>query len=369
MRGHGAAVQSGVQSGVDGVRLGSDTDRDAVAAAIHGALVKELEAQRRAVEAFNNAVQHVGIGVEVQRNNSAGAHQHILCSVHHLKTDSGLGAGLDVANQNIVSLSPGAVLDLDIVAQIGQIQVINSSGLMGAAAKLNIVVAGGGDPHIQEGDGVIVVAEPAVTGDGVIAGLTGVQEGSPLLVLQLDIDAHSSQSGLDVLTNGLVTLRGVVQVGQSGEVGEHTVLVHLVVLAEDLISLGIVVLESVGADIVVAHEAVVVAGVLIELAAVRLGQAHGHEGGSGQLATLSNLLNDVVAVQQQSQSVADLGLGSCLLFCGHLSSRCFGSSGGAGSGSLSSSRSGRTAAGHQGQSHSQNQKQGNHFLHFLIILS
>ena len=241
---------------------------------------------------------------------------------------------------------------------------------MVALAELDIVVAGRGNPHIQEADGVVVVGHPAVTGHGVVAVLPGVQEGVPLLVLQVHGDAHGSQSSSQVLTDGLVGIGGIVQVGQGGEVGELTGgLVVVVVLAQDVDGLCEVVLVGILSHIPVAVEAVVVAGVLVELGAVSVGHAHGYEGGSGDLTGLGDLLDDVVTIVQQGDGVADLGLSSSLLFRSHVAGvdlagvgRGFG---GSVRGSGSGSRGFRlgTASSHA-QNHDGSQEQSNEFFHF-----
>ena len=103
---------------------------------------------------------------------------------------------------------------------------------------------------------------------------------------------------------------GVVQVGQGREVGEHAGgLVIGVVLLQSLDSGFEVGLVSVSGDVVVADIVVAVAGSLIELGAVGVGHAHGDEGGSGDLTGLADLFDDVVAVEQQADGVADLSLG------------------------------------------------------------
>ena len=120
---HGGAVDGGVQSGVDGVRLGSQADGDVVGLAGNGAAIEVLVAQRIGEEALDILVQHVQVGVEVQGNDTAGGHQQILGAVHQLEADLVVGAALDGGDQHVIGLSPGAVLDLNIIAQVGQIQV------------------------------------------------------------------------------------------------------------------------------------------------------------------------------------------------------------------------------------------------------
>ena len=359
----GCAIHGGVQSGIQHVRLGSDADADGIGVAAHVSLVEILVAQGVAEETVDGVIQHEQVGVEVQGHQAAGIHQHILSQVHHGVAVGGIGAFSDFANQHIVGLGPGAVVHLDVQAVGGQVQAVNSHVRMVALAELHVVVAGGTDPHIQEGAGIVVVSHPAVTGNGEVAALTGVQEGVPLLVLQVHGDAHGSQSGGQVLTDGLVALGGVVQVGQSGEVGELTGgLVVIVVLAQDFDGLGEVVLVGILGHIVVADKTVVVAGVLVELGAVSVGHTHGNEGGSGNLTALSDLVDNVVPVEQQADGLTDFRLSQSLFFGSHFGG-CFGSGlGRSSSGGSGSVRLG--AASNHAQNHNSSQKQCNEFLHF-----
>ena len=160
-----------------------------------------------------------------------------------------------------------------------------------------------------------------------------------------------------------MALGGVVQVGQSGEVGELTGgLVVIVVLAQDFDGLGEVVLVGILGHIVVADKTVVVAGVLVELGAVSVGHTHGNEGGSGKLTALGDLVDDVVPVEQQADGSADFRLSQSLFFGGHFGG-CFGSGlGRSSSGGSGSVRLG--AASNHAQNHNSSQKQCNEFLHF-----
>ena len=116
-----------------------------------------------------------------------------------------------------------------------------------------------------------------------------------------------------------MVLVGVVQVGQGREVGEHTgSLVVSVVLLQGLHGAVPVVHVGVLGHVVVAVKALVVARILIELGAVRVGHAHGHEGGSRHLTGLGDLGDDVVAVEQQRDGAADLSLSLRSLHAGQL---------------------------------------------------
>ena len=372
----GRTVNSGVEGRIDNIRLGGDADGDGVGVAVHVSLVEVLVAQGVAEEAVDGIIQHVDVGVEVQRNDAAGVHQHILGNVHHGIAVVLVGAALDGGNQHIIGLGPGAVFNLGVQAIGGQVQAVGLDSGVVALAELNVIVAGDSDPHIQEADGVIVVGNPAVTGNGVVAGLPGVQEGVPLLVFQVHGDAHTSQNAGQVLTDGLVALIGVVQVGQSGEVGELAGgLIVVIVLRQGgngLLEVGFI---SILGNIPVAVKAVVVTGVLVELGAVGIGHAHGNEGGSGNLTGLGDLVDDVVAVIEQGDGVTDLRLGGGLFFRGHVAGVHFlnsggfglgcggGGIGGGGSGGL---RAGGRTTGSHAQDHSGSQKQCKQFLHFSL---
>ena len=220
-----------------------------------------------------------------------------------------IGAALDGADEHVIGLSPGAVLNLYVIAVRSEVKVVDSGLGVCALTELDVVVAGAGDPHVKEADGVVVVGEPAVTSDRIFAVLSGVQEGVPLLVLKLHVDADIGKSTLEILSDSLVAVVGVVEVGEGREVGELLgSLIILVILLESIYSGLEVAVESVSGNIVVAVEAVVVACVLIEFGAVGIGDTHSNEGGSGKLAALSNVVDDVVAVEEKSDSVADLFL-------------------------------------------------------------
>src|SRR5574344_2222068 len=87
-------------------------------------------------------------------------------------------------------------------------------------AELDIIVARSGDPHIEHRDRIVVVAEPAVTSDGEVAGLTGGHEGRPILILERHLDAVLIKGTLEILSNGLMAFAGVVEVFEARNVGE-----------------------------------------------------------------------------------------------------------------------------------------------------
>ena len=116
-----------------------------------------------------------------------------------------------------------------------------------------------------------------------------------------------------------MALGGVVQVLHGGSVGEGVGgLVVVVVLLQDLD--GLVPVRHVGVlgDVIVADVVLGVAGVHVELGAVGVGHAHGNEARSGNLAGLADLLDDVVAIQQQAHRLADLHVGGLSLDAGQL---------------------------------------------------
>ena len=356
MADHGSAVNGGVQSGVDSVGLGSQTDGDIVGFAGNGAVIEILKAERIGEETLHILAQHVEVGVEVQGDDTAGGHQQVLGAMHQLEAYFIIGAGLDGGDQHVIGLRPGAVLNFDVISQIGQVQVVHLQSAVTLAAILCVVVAGVGHPHIQEADGIVVVGQPAVAGDGVVAVLTGIQEGVPLLVFQVHGDADAGQSGLQVLTNGLVVFIGVIQIGQGGKVGELLcIFVPGVVLLQDLNGLSEVVLIGVFRHVVVAVIALITTGILVELGAIRFGHTHCHEGGGGDLTALGNVVDDVVAVEHQSDGVADFLAGRFFFFRSHA---------GGVQGALGIA--GAAAAGDQRQSHDQCQEQSKKLFHGIF---
>ena len=212
----GSTVDSRVQSGVKGLRLRSEADGQRVGLAGYVGIHEILVAQRVGEEAIDRVIDHVQVGVVVQRNDTTGLHQHILCKVHHCIAVVGVGAALDLRDQNVVGLSPGAILNLNVVAIGGQVEVVHLQLSVCALAVLYVVVTGTGGPHVQEADRIVVVSNPTVSCDRVVTVLTGLQEGSPFLVFESHGQTGSSQSALQVLTDCLMTFAGVVQVGQSG---------------------------------------------------------------------------------------------------------------------------------------------------------
>lgn len=75
-----------------------------------------LVAERVREEPVYAVIQHVDIRVEVQRDDTAGAHQQILCLMHELIADFIVRAGLDGGNQHVIGLRPSAVLNLGVIA-------------------------------------------------------------------------------------------------------------------------------------------------------------------------------------------------------------------------------------------------------------
>ena len=167
---------------------------------------------------------------------------------------------------------------------------------------LSVVVAAAGEPHIQEGHGIVVVGDPAVAGDGVVAVLTGLQEHGPLLVVQRHGHAQLGLPHvLQGLSHGLVGVGGVVQV-----------LDHREALAVGIAGLGQQLAGQLAVGLVVGVGGrVVVAAVGAEVrAGSALGVIHarGHEAAGLDLAGLGHLVDDVGAVNGQSEGLTDLGI-------------------------------------------------------------
>ena len=185
---------------------------------VHCAVHEIFEAQRSAEEAFDAVIKHVQVGIIVQGADGPCAHEQVFCAVHQLVADIGVFAGFDIVDNDIIGLCPGAVCDLSVIAEVGQVNAVGPDILVRALAELTVVVAGAGDPHVEHGDRVVVGAHPAVAGDGIAAGFSGVEECAPLLVLQLHIDACGCQGALQVFADRLVGFTGVVEVSQGWEV-------------------------------------------------------------------------------------------------------------------------------------------------------
>ena len=69
-----------------------------------GAVHEVLVAQRVGEEALHGVVEHVDVGVVVQRHDAAGIHQHIFRDVHHGITVRAVGAALDSRNQHVIDV-------------------------------------------------------------------------------------------------------------------------------------------------------------------------------------------------------------------------------------------------------------------------
>ena len=162
------------------------------------------EAQRGDVEAFDVLIEHVGVGVVVQRGQRAGIHDHVLGTVHELEALLLIGLRIDGFDEDVVGVGPGAALDGHVVPEVGKVEVVGRNTLMVALAELRVVIARTGSPHVEHADRIGVVHDPTVTRDGEVSRLAGIEECGPLLVLHGHLDAHGRERGLQVLTDGLV---------------------------------------------------------------------------------------------------------------------------------------------------------------------
>ena len=98
---HGCAVNCGVKSGVKSLGLGSKTYIDGILA-LNGGVHEVLVAEGVGEEALKAVIYHVKVGVEVQRNDTAGCHEDMPILTGVLR-DSGplsteIGSGLVVYN-------------------------------------------------------------------------------------------------------------------------------------------------------------------------------------------------------------------------------------------------------------------------------
>ena len=136
---------------------------------------------------------HVKIGVEVEGNDAAGLHKHILSEVHELIADFVIGAALDGADEHVIGLSPGAVLNLYVIAVRSEVKVVDSGLGVCALTELDVVVAGVGDPHFKHVDGVVEVGDPAFAGEVEVAVLALLEEYVPVALLDGHVDADGGQ--------------------------------------------------------------------------------------------------------------------------------------------------------------------------------
>ena len=107
-----------------------------------GSVEEQEVAQRGVVHAVDIVRHHVRLRVIIQGGNGLVlAHEQILGLVHQLHTASSVGVAQDLGHD-------GVVLRVGVVS---------------------VVVAVVGHEHIQEGHGVVVVGNPAVAADAVVA--------------------------------------------------------------------------------------------------------------------------------------------------------------------------------------------------------
>ena len=238
--------------------------------------------------------------------------------MHHTVTGILVTAGLDRSDGSIIGFCPGAVLDLNVRAEGRQIDAVKLQIRMGILAELRIIVAGSGGPHIQEGNRIVVVGQPAVAGNGIIAVFTGVQEGSPFLVGQVHGDAHALEYIRQVFTDRLVAFAGVVQIFDGGEIGEGLGgFIKFIVLLQNLHRFRPVGFIGIFRHVPVTGILVRGTGFLIELIdTVRIGQAQRDERRRGLLTGLADFGHDVVPVIQQADRIADFSHGLLGIFTG-----------------------------------------------------
>lgn len=78
---------------------------------------------------------------------------------------------LNLADNHVVSFGPSLIFVL----------AVNRGGGVRALAKLAVIVSAVGRPHVEESNRVIVIGEPAVTGDGIIPFFSRFKERVPFL--------------------------------------------------------------------------------------------------------------------------------------------------------------------------------------------
>ena len=190
---------------------------------------------------------------------------------------------------------------LEVDALIGDLGGVDGGIELGVGV-LAVVVAVVGGEQLQHVGGVVVVHDPAVTADVVVTGAAHRQEAGPLDLVDVDGDAQLAPGLLDVLSNGDVVAGVVGAVLDGGE----ALAVRVTGLGHQLLGL-----LEVGV-VVVADVALAAVGVVVEHA-VLIDDAGADEVVSGLVGALHDGVGNVVTVNGQAQSLADLGIRERLL--------------------------------------------------------
>ena len=195
----------------------------------------------------------------------------------------------------------GLVQLLEVDALIGDLGGFDGGIELGVAV-LTIVVAVGGGEQLDHVGRIVVVHDPAVTADVVVTGAAHRQEAGPLDLVDVDGDAQLAPGLLDVLSNGDVVAGVVGAVLNNRE----ALAVRVAGVGHQLLGLlevGLVVVADVGLAAV---------GIVHEVALV-VHDAGANQRNGGGVDALHDGAGNVVAVNGQRQSLADIGVGERLL--------------------------------------------------------
>ena len=121
------AVNRGVERRVQLIRLGSEAQTERIGTVVQACKHEILVAERRGVDVRQVFLLQVVVGVEVQRHQGAGLHQHVLCLMHQLGTLCGVRAGADLFDQRVI-LGPA-------VDRVHRLSLFSRAGFFRAALR------------------------------------------------------------------------------------------------------------------------------------------------------------------------------------------------------------------------------------------
>ena len=202
------------------------------------------------------------------------------------------GDGSGVLHQDVLSLVQ--LLEVDsLVSDLGSL----NGGIELRVVVLTIVVAVGGAEQLDHVGRIVVVHDPAVTADIIVAGAAQGQEAGPLDLVDVHGDTQVAPSLLDVLSNGDVVTGIVSAVGDGGE----AFAIGITSLSQQALGFLEVCL------VVIADVALAAVGVVVEHAGL-IDDAGANEVVSRLVGALHDGVGNVVTVDGQAQSLTDLGI-------------------------------------------------------------
>ena len=227
--------------------------------------------------------------------------------MQELVSDRLVPAGPDQVDQHVIGLRPGAALDLHLVAVGRQIQVVHRQSPVGVHAQTGVVLHGSRSPQIQETERIVVVGQLPVPRQGPASVPPVVAERAPILLDELQNDAHVGQGRTQIPRYRRVSPVGVVQIGQRGEVQEGPrLLVEGVVPFQDLHCGVAPTAERPLRYVEIPGDAVQMARPLTERRPVRLRHPQRDQGRGRDLSPTGDLPHDLLPVEQEGDGRADL---------------------------------------------------------------